>query len=90
MRKKAPKITYNNEKLVPEIRRYRVEHIQNLDEILAEFEQVEMTIARAKSKFCQASIQIVGYIYDTNVRDLNCLKVFRILHWPKYININLA
>ncbi len=28
---KGPKTTYNNEELTPEIRRYVVEHIQNLD-----------------------------------------------------------
>lgn len=35
---KKPKITYNNKKLAPRIRQYVVEHIQNLDQILADLE----------------------------------------------------
>lgn len=45
---KGPKTTNNNEKLAPGIRRYVVEHIQNLDKALADLERAGVTIAGAK------------------------------------------
>ena len=49
---KKPKTTYNNKELTPKIRQYVLEHIQNLDKILANLEEAGVTIAGAKSQFC--------------------------------------
>ena len=38
------------------------EYIQNLNKVLANLERAEVTIVGAKSRFCHASIKIVGYI----------------------------
>ena len=46
---KGPKTTYNNEELAPGIWRYVVEHIENLDAVLADLERAGITIAGAKS-----------------------------------------
>lgn len=59
-----------------------------MDIVLANLEQARVTIARAKFRFYQASIKIVGYIYDTNSCHFNTFKVLKILDWPKDIDIN--
>lgn len=76
---KGPKIICNNKELVPGIRWYVVEHIQNLKKILADLEQVRVTIIGAKFQFCQASIEIVGYICDVNGCHLDTSKILKIL-----------
>ena len=80
---KRPKTMYNNKELAPEIRQYMVEHIQNLDKVLANLERAEVTIAGAKSQFCQAGIKIVGYICNIDSCHLDTSKVLKILDWPK-------
>ena len=87
---KGPKTTYNNEELAPGIRRYVVEHIQNLDKVLADLERAGVTIAGAKSQFCRAGIKIVRYICDADGRHPDTSKVLKILDWPKYIDTTLA
>ncbi len=79
---KRPKTKYNNEELAPGIRRYILEHIQNLDKVLADLEQASVTIARAKSQFCRAGLKVVGYICDANGRHPDTSKVLKILDWP--------
>lgn len=76
---KGPKTTHNNEELAPEIRRYVVEHIENLDKVLTDLEQAGVTIARAKSQFCRAGLKTVRYICDTDGRHLDTPKNLKIL-----------
>lgn len=59
---------------------------QNLDKLLADLEQVEVTIAGAKSQFYQVSIKIIGYICNIDGCHLNILKVLKILDWSECIN----
>ena len=87
---KGPKTTYNNEEFTPEIRRYVVEHIQNLNAVLADLERAGITIARAKSQFCCSGIKIVGYICDSEGRHPDTSKVLKILDWPKCVYITTA
>lgn len=49
---KRPKIIYNNKNVVLGIKQYIIEYIKNLDKILADLEQTDIIIARAKSQFC--------------------------------------
>lgn len=77
---KGVKTIYNNEELAFAIRQYVIEHIQNLDQVLANLEQAEMTIAKAKSQFCQVSIKIVRYIYNIDAYYPNTSKVSKILN----------
>lgn len=74
---KGPKATYNNEELAPGIRRFVVEHIQNLDAVLADVERAGITIARAKSQFCYSGIKIVGFICDSDGRHPDTSKVLK-------------
>ena len=60
-----------------------VEHIQNLDSVLADLERAGVTIAEAKSQFCRAGIKIVGYINDANGRHSDTSKVLKILDLPE-------
>ncbi len=60
-----------------------VEHIQNLDQVLADLERAEVTISGAKSQFCRAGIKIVGYICNAAGRHPDTSKVLKILDWPK-------
>ena len=83
---KRPKTTYKNKKLAPGIGQYVVEHIQNLDQVLAELERMRVTISRARSQFRRTSIKIIGYICDIVSRYPDISKVLKILDWPEYTN----
>ena len=84
---KGPKSTYYNKEVAPGIRWYVFEHIQNLDKVLADLEPAGITIARAKSQFCQAGLKIMDYICDANGRHSDILKVLKILDWPECIDV---
>ena len=79
IRVKDVKIIYNNKKLAPGIKQYVIEHIQNLDKVLADLKQAGVTIAGAKSQFCQAGLKIVGFICDADGCHPNTAKVLKIL-----------
>ena len=87
---KGPKTKYNNEEVAPEIRRYVLEHIQNLDKVLADLERARVTIAGGKSQFCRAGIKIVGYICDADGRHPDTSKVLKILDWPECTDVTSA
>ena len=76
---KRPKTIYNNEELALGIRQYMIEHIQNLDKVLADLEQAGITIAEAKSELCQAGIKIVRYICNADGHHPDTSKVLKIL-----------
>ncbi len=84
---KRSKTKYNNEELTSGIRGYILEHIQNLDKVLADLEQVYVTITRAKSQFCRAGLKIVGYICDSDGRHPNTSKVLKIFDWPECTDV---
>lgn len=79
VRVKGPKTKYNNKEVVPGIRRYILEYIQNLDKVLTDLEKAGVIIARAKCQFCRAGLKIVGYICDSNGCYPNTSKVLIIL-----------
>ncbi len=90
MRVKGPKTKYNNEELAPRIRRYILEHIQNLNKVLADLERADVTIAGAKSQFCRVGLKIMGYICDADGRHPDTSKVLKILDWPKCTDVTSA
>ena len=79
---KGPKTKYNNELVAPGIRRYIKEHLQPLDEVLADFERAGVTISKAKSQFAMPGIRIVGYICDYEGRHPDTAKIIKIVDWP--------
>lgn len=86
----SQKTTHNNEEVAPGIRRYVFEHIQNLDKVLADLERAGVTIAGAKSQFCQAGLKIVGFICDADGRHPDTSKVLKILDWPECTDVTSA
>jgi hypothetical protein len=51
---KGPRSRYNDEMVegLPGVRRFILEHIQNLDKVLADLERAGLTISVEKSQFC--------------------------------------
>lgn len=90
MEVKRPKTKYYNEELAPGIRRYVLEHIKNLDKVLADLERAGVTIAGAKSQFCPAGLKIVGYICDADGRYPDTSKGLKILKWPECTDVTSA
>ena len=78
---KGPTTTYNNQELEPGLRRYVVEHLQNLDATLCDLERAGCTIG-AKSQFCMDGIKMVGYICDGDGRRPDSIKISKIIDWP--------
>jgi len=83
---KGPRTTYNDEEILPGIRRYHFEHIQALDRVLADIERAGCTVSGAKSEWCKNGIQIVGYVCDSEGRHPQTSKVVKILEWPEPTN----
>ena len=79
---KGPKTKYDNEMVAPGIRRFIKEHLQALDEVLADYERAGVTISGAKSQFAMPGIRIVGYICDYDGRHPDTAKVIKIVDWP--------
>ena len=78
---KGPKSRYNDQEVAPGIRRFVLEHIQNLDRCLCDIERSGCTIAGGKSQFCMSGIKIVGYVCDADGRHPDTAKVIKILQW---------
>ena len=76
--------------MAPGIKRYVFEYTQNLNKVLADLEQAGITIAGAKSLFCQIGLKIVNYICDADGRHPDTSKVLKILAWPEYTNVTSA
>jgi hypothetical protein len=79
---KGPKSRYNEEKApnLPRVRRFVMEHIQNLDTVLADLERAGAIMSAEKSKFCMVELKIVRYACDADGRHPNSLKILKILN----------
>jgi hypothetical protein len=75
------KITYNNEFIFSEIRRYVINHIQWLNDVLTNIEKINCIIFEKKSQFCCEELRIVEFVYDVEERHLNTTKMIKILNW---------
>lgn len=87
---KGSKTWYNFEEVLPGIRRAVMEHVQNLDKVLAAIERAEGTVSGEKSQFCFSGLKIVGYICDCEGRHPDTAKVIKILDWPPCQDLNGA
>ena len=72
---------YDNEEILPRVRRFVFEHIQMLDTTLERLKRAEACIG-AKSQFCHNEINIVGFIYGYNKRSPANAKIVKIIKWP--------
>jgi hypothetical protein len=84
---KRPKITYNNEKVVPRIRKYILEYIIWMDGVLTDLERAEYTISGIKSQFCMSELRVMRFICDILRRHPNISKIIKIVKWLSPNNI---
>jgi hypothetical protein len=78
---KESKITYNDEFIVSEIRRYVMKHIQWLNDVLANIERVDCIIFEKKSQFCCEEFRVIEFVCDVERRHSDTTKVIKILNW---------
>jgi hypothetical protein len=78
---KRSKITYNDEFIVFEIRRYVMKHIQWLNDVLTDIEKADCTIFEKKSQFCCEELRVVEFVCDVEERHSDTTKVIKILNW---------
>jgi hypothetical protein len=84
---KKSKITYNNEFILSEIRRYVMKHIQWLNEILTNIERTDCIIFEKKSQFCCEELRVIDFVCNVEERHSNTTKIIKILNWSSCQNI---
>lgn len=84
---KGPKTMYNEEEVMPGIRRYVYQHIRNIDRTLYNLELAGLTASGDKLMLCQPAVKVVGYVCDYNGRHPEANKVAKILDWPGCRNL---
>ena len=80
---KGPRSEYNGEEVAPGVRRFVMEHLQWMDAVLADLERAGATVSGEKSQFCLRGLKMVGFIYDTDGKHPESLKVIKILEWTR-------
>ena len=78
---KGPKTNYNGEEVRFDIRRFVLEHIQNIDKVLERLERAGATIG-AKSCFGYAGLEMVGFVVGPEGRSPATAKIAKIVEWP--------
>ena len=71
---------YNGDEALPGIRRYILEHIQNLNKTLKRIKRAGASIG-AKSQFCKNGLNVVGFICNSKGREPSADKVIKITNW---------
>jgi hypothetical protein len=84
---KKSKITYNDEFIVSEIRRYVMKHIQWLNDVLTNIEKIDCIIFEKKSQFCCEELRVIEFVCDVEKRHSNTTKVIKILNWFSCQNV---
>jgi hypothetical protein len=77
---KGPYTNYDDNEALPGIRRYVLEHIQNLDKTLERIERAGASIG-AKSQFCKDGLNVVGFVCNSKGREPSADKVIKITNW---------
>jgi hypothetical protein len=67
---KGPRDRYNDEEVLelPDVRRFMMEHIQNLDKVLTNIERTKEIILGEKSRFCVNGMKVISYVCNLNGR----------------------
>jgi hypothetical protein len=76
----GPRTRYGDKEAAPGIRRFVLEHLCNLDQVLADIERAGATIG-PKSQFGVDGIKLVGYVCHAEGRSPDSEKVLKILDW---------
>jgi len=77
---KGPYTDYGGALILPGIRRFVFEHIQNLDKTMDRIERAGATIG-PKSQFCYDGMIVVGFVCGSKGRAPEAAKVSKILNW---------
>lgn len=59
---------YNEEEVMPGIRRYVYQHIRNIGRTLYNLKLAGLTASEDKLMLCQPAVKVVGYVRDYNGR----------------------
>jgi hypothetical protein len=86
----GPKTKYGGEMTLPGIRRYILEHLQNLDQALFNVELAGGRVSGEKSQWCVSGVSVVGFVCDYDGRHPDSAKVAKIVDWPPCKNITEA
>ena len=78
---KGLKTDYREEKALPEIQQFILEHIQNIDKVLCDAEHAEITVAEGKSQWLMAEVKVVEFVCNHEEHHLNQTKIFKITEW---------
>ena len=81
---KCPKSWYGQDKVeqVAGVRRFVIEHQQNVDNIPAEMERAGARISREKSDWCWNGVKTVRFVSGEEGRWLQALMVKKECNWP--------
>jgi len=85
---KGPKSRYGEEEVegLAGVRRFAMEHLQNLDNVLADVERAGATVCGEKSDWCWNWVKIVRLVCGEAGRWLQASKVDKVRNWPWYEN----
>ena len=72
----------NHDEVAPGIRKFVLEHIQNLDKVLIRFERAGATVG-PKSQYCLPGLNILSFITDCDGRHPKTSKVLKIQEWNR-------
>ena len=86
---KGPRTYYDFEEVIPGIRRFMLEHIQSLDQVLERIERAGATIG-PKSQYCLPGLRMVGFVTNADGRRPETAKVIKILEWKDCENVTQA
>jgi hypothetical protein len=85
---KSPKSRYREEEVegFPGVRRFVMEHLQNLDNVLADVESAGATISGEKSDSCWNVVKIVGFVCEEAGRRPQVSRVEKVWNGPRCVN----
>jgi hypothetical protein len=79
----GPKTDYGGEESRPGVRRFVLEHLQQVDAALADIARAGATVSGAKFEFCKERVTVVGYQLSSDGRHPSDKKVAAILQWQE-------
>jgi hypothetical protein len=78
---KKSKITYNNEFIFSQIRRWVMKHIQWLNDVLTDIEKADCIIFEEKFQFCCEELRVIDFVCDVKKRHSDTAKIIKFVKW---------
>ena len=86
---KGPYSDYDQAEILPGVRRFVFEHIQNLDKTLERIERAQATIG-PKSQFCHNGMVVVGFVTGSKGRSPSSAAIVKVLKWERCNSVTEA